>query len=100
MEIVCERPLQYIEGIGTSDSNCTEMGDIENNCAMTAGAMFGEGPFLVRKGHVPTAKRHHFGADRTMDSVERRKAISHVVTLVSEKRSRCHSVVRFNSNRS
>jgi hypothetical protein len=39
------------------------MGDIENDCAMAAGAMFGDGPFLIRKGHVPTAKRNHFGAD-------------------------------------
>jgi hypothetical protein len=63
MEIVCERPLKYFEGIGTSDSNCPEMGDIENDCAMATGAMFGEGPFLVGKGHVPTAKRNQFGAD-------------------------------------
>jgi hypothetical protein len=25
MEIVCERPLKYFEGIGASDSNCAEM---------------------------------------------------------------------------
>ncbi len=100
MEIVCEGPLQYIERIRTSDSNCAEMGDVENNCAMTACAVFGEGPLLVRKGHVPAAKRHHFGADRTMDSIEWRKAISHAVTLVSNKQHRAQLVWNFRSDRS
>ena len=91
MEVVCECSLQHFESIGTSDSNCPEMGDIENNCAVTACSVFGEGPLLIRKGHVPTAKRNHFGADGAMDSIERRKSISHELTLVSKSRCRRHS---------
>jgi hypothetical protein len=99
MEIVCEGSLQDLECIGSSDSDRAEMRDIENNCAVTARSVFGEGSVLVRKRHVPTAKRHHFGADRTMDSIERRKAISHDVTLVSKNRYRSHSGQRWSSDR-
>ena len=71
-EVVGERPLQPVEGVGALDAHRAEVGDVEHDGRAGGSEVLGDRAGRVLERHLPAAERHHPGAERPVDGVERR----------------------------
>ena len=71
-QVVGERPLQALEGVGPDHPDGAEVADVEDHRAAPAGEVFSDRAVRIGDGHLPSAERHHLGAELTMRRVERR----------------------------
>ena len=61
-EVVGQRPLQPVDGVGALDPHGAEVADVEDDGVVPAGPVLGERAGRVGQRHVPAAERHHLGA--------------------------------------
>ena len=62
-QIVAQRVLQVLEGVGAADAHRAEVAHVEGDGRGAAGPVLGHRPRWVRQGHLPAAERNHLGAE-------------------------------------